>query len=79
VIAKTSAEDILGGSTCISEEGDSDTAIADALQGAGGSFLTLLRNDRISKLAEPTAEGLVCVMGVTGSGAGDMGGGVVGL
>jgi hypothetical protein len=79
VIAKASAEDISGGSTCISEEGDGDAAIADTLQGTGGSFLVLLRNDRISKLAEPTTEGPVCAMGVTGSGAGDAGGGVVGL
>jgi hypothetical protein len=77
-IAKASAEDISGESTCISVEWDGEAAIADALRGEGVPFLALPRNTRISKLAEPTAEGPVCDGGVAGLGAGDTDGGVVG-
>jgi hypothetical protein len=79
VIARVLAEDISGRSTCISAELDGDAAIADALQRVGGSF-TLLRSWRISKLAEPTAEGPVCSGGVTGpsKGVAEHSGGVVG-
>jgi hypothetical protein len=75
---RVSAKAISSGSTCILEEGDGDTAITDALRGDEVSFFALPSNARISKLAEPTAEGPVCDGGVAGLGTGDTDGGVVG-
>jgi hypothetical protein len=65
-IAIALAEDISGGSTCISVGLEGDAAIADAFRGVGGSFLALPSSWRISKLADPTAEGPDCGGGVTG-------------
>jgi hypothetical protein len=80
-IARASAEDISGGSTCISTEFEGDAAITEALQGVGGSLLVLLRSWQMSKLAEPTTEGPICAGGVAGPGAGigESSGGVVGM
>jgi hypothetical protein len=80
VIAKASAEDISGESTCISTESGGDTAIAEALQSVGVFLPTLRRSCRMSKLVEPTAEFPVCTGGVVGlgMGVGERSGGVVG-
>jgi hypothetical protein len=65
-IAIASAEDISGGSTCISVGLSGEAAIADAFRGVGGSFFALPSSWRMSKLAEPTAEGPNCAGGVAG-------------
>jgi hypothetical protein len=76
--AQVSAKTGSSKSTCIPEVGEGEAAIADALRGEEGSFFALPSSEQISKLAEPTAEGPVCMGGVTGSGMGDGKGGVVG-